>query len=115
MHFVLGGMLFEDVGVTVYAGAASVLKKKEFVEAAAGILAVEAYNMGMARSQLYTMGEKAQKLANAISEARDKLDGPEDKDQGIVVNGKANVVPSTADAIVFRCMYLTEKGGTSSG
>jgi hypothetical protein len=71
--------------------------------------------MGMARSQLYTMGEKAQKLANAISEARDKLDGPEDKDQGIVVNGKANVVPSTADAIVFRCMYLTEKGGTSSG
>ena len=31
------------------------------------------------------------------------------------MNGKANVVPSTADAIVFRCMYLTEKGGTSSG
>jgi len=77
----------------------------------------------MARSQLYTMGEKAQKLANAISEARDKLDGPEDKDQGIVVNGKANVVPSTADAIVFRrtpqqvlhIVYLTEKGGASSG
>jgi hypothetical protein len=123
MHFLLGGMLFEDVGVTAYAGAASVLKKKEFVEAAAGILAVEAYHMGMARSQLYAMGEKAHKAANAISEARDKLDGPEDKDQGIVRNGKANFVPSNPDGIAFRrtpqevlhIVYLTDKAGVSSG
>jgi hypothetical protein len=123
MSVLLGGMLFEDVGVTAYAGAAPLLKKKEFVEAAAGILAVEAYHMGMARSQLYVMGEKAHKLANAVSEARDKLDGPEDKDQGIVRNGKANVVPSTPDAIAFRrtpqevlhIVYLTEKSGASSG
>jgi Ferritin-like domain len=123
MNFLLGGMLFEDVGVTAYAGAASVLKKKEFVEAAAGILAVEAYHMGMARSQLYEMGEKAQKAANAISAARDKLDGPEDKDQGIERNGKANFVPSNSDGIAFRrtpqevlrIVYLTDKAGASSG
>jgi hypothetical protein len=69
------------------------MKKKEFLEAAAGILAVDAYHMGMARSQLYEMGEKAQKAANALSAARDKLDGPEDKDQGIERNGKANSCP----------------------
>jgi hypothetical protein len=123
MNFLLGGMLFEDVGVTAYAGAASTLRKKEFLEAAAGILAVEAYHMGMARSQLYEMGEKAQKAANAISAARDKLDGPEDKDQGIERNGKANFVPSNADGIAFRrtpqevlrIVYLTDKAGTSSG
>ena len=123
MNFLLGGMLFEDVGVTAYAGAASVLKKKEFVEAAAGILAVEAYHMGMARSQLYEMGEKAQKAANAISAARDKLDGPEDKDQGIERNGKANFVPSNSDGIAFRrtpqevlhIVYVTDKAGASSG
>src|ERR687893_2043825 len=123
MSFLLGGMLFEDVGVTAYAGAAPLLKKKEFVEAAAGILAVEAYHMGMARSQLYAMGEKAQKAANALSAARDKLDGPGDKDQGIERNGKANFVPSNADGIAFRrtpqevlrIVYVTDKDGASSG
>jgi hypothetical protein len=123
MSVLLGGMLFEDVGVTAYAGAAPLIKKKEFVEAAAGILAVEAYHMGMARSQLYMMGEKAWEAANAISGARDKVDGAEDKDQGIRVKGKANLVPSTPDAIAFRrtpqevlhIVYLTEKAGVSKG
>ncbi len=123
MSVLLGGMLFEDVGVTAYAGAAPLIKKKEFVEAAAGILAVEAYHMGMARSQLYLMGEKAWNAANAISDARDKVDGPEDKDQGIRVNGKANIVPSTPEAIAFRrtpqevlhIVYLTDKKGVSGG
>jgi hypothetical protein len=123
MHFVLGGMLFEDVGVTAYAGAATVLKDKENLAAAAGILAVEAYHMGMARSQLYRMGEAAWTAANAVSDARDKLDGPEDKDQGIQIDGRANIVPSTADAIAFtrtpqevlRIVYLTDQEGVSSG
>jgi Ferritin-like domain len=123
MNFLLGGMLFEDVGVTGYAGAAPLLKKKEFVEAAAGILAVEAYHMGMARSQLYEMGDKAQKAANAVSAARDRLDGPGDKDQGIERNGKSNFVPSNADGIAFRrtpqevlrIVYLTDKSGASGG
>jgi hypothetical protein len=123
MTFLLGGMLFEDVGVTAYAGAAPLIKKKEFVEAAAGILAVEAYHMGMARSQLYRMGEKAWKAANALSDARDKVDGSEDKDQGIRVEGKANIVPSTPDGIAFtrtpqevlRIVYLTDKEGATSG
>jgi Ferritin-like domain len=123
MTFLLGGMLFEDVGVTAYAGAAPLIKKKEFLQAAAGILAVEAYHMGMARSQLFRMGEEARKAANALSDARDKVDGPEDKDQGIEVEGKANIVPSTKDGIAFtrtpqevlRIVYLTDKDGVDSG
>jgi Ferritin-like domain len=123
MNFLLGGMLFEDVGVTAYAGAATALKEKEHLEAAAGILAVEAYHMGMARSQLYEMGEEAWKAANALSDARDKLDGPGDKDQGIRVDGKANIVPSNPDGIAFsrtpqevlHIVYLTEQSGVSRG
>ncbi|RUV17656.1 MAG: ferritin-like domain-containing protein [Mesorhizobium sp.] len=122
-NFVLGGMLFEDVGVTAYAGAATVLKNKDFLAAAAGILAVEAYHMGMARSTLYRKGEQAWKAANAVSDARDKIDGSDDKDQGIQIDGKANIVPSTPDAIAFtrtpqevlRIVYLTDQEGASKG
>jgi hypothetical protein len=123
MSFLLGGMLFEDVGVTAYAGAAPLIRKKEFLEAAAGILAVEAYHMGMARSQLYAMGEDAWQAANALSKARDKVDGPEDKDQGIRLDDTANFVPSNRDGIAFRrtpqevlrIVYLTDKAGVNKG
>ena len=107
LNFLLGGMLFQDVGVTAYAGAATVLKEKEHLKAAAGILAVEAYHMGMARSQLYEMGEEAWGAANALSDARDKLDGPGDEDQGIRVDGKANIVPSTPDGALSRELRRT--------
>jgi hypothetical protein len=48
---------------------------------------------------------------------------PDDKDQGIQVEGRANVVPSTPDAIAFtrtpqevlRIVYLTDQAGVSSG
>jgi hypothetical protein len=123
MNFYLGGMLMEDVGVTAYHGAAPLLRSKTNLDAAAGILAVEAYHMGMARSTLYRMGTAARNAANAISDARDRLDGNDDVDQGIVMNGRANIVPSNADGIAFsrtpqqvlRIVYLTSQSGVSSG
>src|SRR5688500_9125866 len=83
MNFFLGGMLMEDVGVTAYNGAATLIKNKTFLQAAAGILAVESYHMGMARSTLYRMGSEARQAANMLSNARDSLDGPTDVDQGL--------------------------------
>ena len=123
MNFFLGGMLMEDVGVTAYHGAAPLISNKKFLGAAAGILAVEAYHMGMARSVLYRMGPEAREAANALSDARDKLDGTEDVDQGIVMDGKANIVPSDPDGQAFsrtpqqvlRIVYLADKAGVSSG
>lgn len=123
MNFYLGGMLMEDVGVTAYRGAAPLIVNKDFLASAAGILAVEAYHMGMARSTLYRMGTAARNAANAISDARDRLDGPDDLDQGIVVNGRANIVPSDSDGRAFartpqqvlRIVYLTDRSGVSGG
>lgn len=123
MNFFLGGMLMEDVGVTAYHGAAPLLKSKTNLDAAAGILAVEAYHMGMARSTLYRMGTAARNAANAISDARDRVDGPGDVDQGISVNGRANIVPADADAKAFsrtpqqvlRIVYLADRAGVTGG
>lgn len=101
VNFLLGGMLFEDVGITAYNGAAPLITSKEVLKAAASILAVEAYHMGMARTLLHQSGSRGQEAANAISNARDTLDGSGDLDQGIHIEGKANIVPNDNRGFAF--------------
>lgn len=90
--FLLAAFIFEDVGVTAYKGAAPLLANKDYLAAAAGILAVEAYHAGTIRSQLYERELFSE--AAKISALRDSVDGPEEKDQGIGGKNQANIVPS---------------------
>ena len=101
INFFLSGMLIEDVGVTLYTGAVPLLTDKEVVAKVAGILAVEAHHMGMVRSYLYQKGKEVIDSANAISKARNTIDGNKGLDQGIEVNGRANFVPADKNAMTF--------------
>jgi ferritin-like protein len=120
-NFLLGAFVFEDVGVTAYKGAAPLISNKTFLEAAAGILAVEAYHAGLIRATLQARG--AEDATVAISDARDGLDGDADLDQGLELDGEPNIVPTDENAIAFsrstgqvlNIVYLNPDSVTSGG
>lgn len=137
--FLLGAFIFEDVGVTAYKGAAPLVSNKTFLEAAAGILAVEAYHAAIVRTTLYAKGVSA--LVDAtekISAARDMLDGSPtldavrgigpDADQGIAPSGSgatltSNIAPLNSNGLaysrttgqVLNIVYLNAGAATMGG
>lgn len=136
-NFLLAAYIFEDVGVTAYKGAARFVDNPDFLEAAAGLLAAEAYHAGLLRGVLYSLGANMPALrdnADAISDARDSLDGPDDLDQGIsprmvTLNDTqgpvtaSNIVPLDDNGLAFsrspgqvlNVVYLTSGSETSGG
>ena len=99
-NFLLAAFIFEDVGVTAYHGAAALISDKANLAGAAGILAVEAYHAGIIRTVLYERGLFSQ--AQAISNARDSLDGAGDLDQGIGDATTSNLVPLDEAGVAFQ-------------
>jgi hypothetical protein len=98
-NFLRGAFIFEDVGVTAFKGAAPLISNKAYLGAAAGILAVEAYHAANIRTILYDRGGADD--ANAISAARRSLNPGTSLDQGLTVNGEANIVPDDSNGVAF--------------
>jgi hypothetical protein len=126
-NFLLGAYIFEDVGVTAYKGAATLITNKVFLEAAAGILAVEAYHAANIRTTLFRKGMAMPMLIDAteaISNARDQLAEPADTDQGVrPINDQSNIAPLDANGLAFgrpaadvlNIVYLTQAAATAGG
>jgi len=92
-NFLIGAFIFEDVGVTAYKGGSPFIRNRTFLEAAAGLLSVEAYHAGLVRTVLEARGDDiftgsttVRDVVDAISGARDSVDGDENIDQGIGEN-----------------------------
>ena len=122
-NFLLAAFVFEDVGVTAYKGAAPLISNKTYLEAAAGILAVEAYHAANIRTSIVAKGMDLEQATVKISDARDSLDGSSDLDQGVLLDGQTNIVPTDKNGLAFsrtagqvlNVVYLTPKKATSGG
>lgn len=125
--FLAGAFIFEDVGVTAYKGGAPLLTNKTYVEAAAGILAAEAYHAGIVRTLLFQGGAATRDIALKVSNLRDALDGSADLDQPLTSTGTeagvANLVPLDANGLAFsrstrqvlNIVYADSTGTANSG
>ncbi|WP_277982206.1 ferritin-like domain-containing protein [Sphingomonas phyllosphaerae] len=106
-NFLLAAFLFEDLGVTAYKGASPLITSATYLEAAAGILAAEAYHAGLIRTELFNLGLDARAKANKLSAARDLLDGTGTRDGPLATadaNGAltvADLVPADSNSIAY--------------
>ena len=104
--FLLGASIFEDVGVTAYCGAASLISNPNYLTAAAAILAVEAYHAGAIRTLLGDIG--AGVAFTAISNLRGTLSaavgGPGTQaEQPILIPGNNySFVANDSQGLAFR-------------
>ena len=117
--FVLGAFVFEDVGVTAYNGAAPLLQNKNYLAAAAGIMAVEGYHAGEIRSLIVEAGNQYVMIANKISALRASLGGGNETQVGpsyVVACDPTNALAySRTPQEVLSIVYASPDGNVVSG
>lgn len=97
-NLLLAAYTIEDVCVTALHGSAALIANKQILGIAGGLLAVEGYQASTIRTLLFQRGFGAQ--TQAISAVRASLSGAAD-DQGVILAGTANIVPTDANSLAF--------------
>ena len=141
--FLLGASLLTDVGLSAYIGSSTLISNKTYLQAAAGILAVEAYHASILRTSLYALGTAGGAVLGgtvavsmdpfattaAISASRAKLDGTSvngsgGDDNGIgtaqtptIINGDqtTSIAYGRTPAEVLNVVYLNPSAVTAGG
>ncbi|MEK6398046.1 MAG: ferritin-like domain-containing protein [Terriglobus sp.] len=115
--FLLGAFIFEDVGVTAYHGAASLLSDKTNLAAAGAILATEAYHAGTIRTLIAQLGDPYLTTANKISTLRATAGGGAETmlDASHIVAADSNSIAySRTTDQVLHIVYLSAAAGVVS-
>jgi hypothetical protein len=126
LTFLFAAYLFEDVGVTAFKGAAPFIANKTYLDAAAGLLATEAYHAGIVRLSLYNEGvidDAVFAAVQKISDVRNAVDHVGTDDQSIGNADTLNLVPTDGNGGAFgrspehilNIVYLTPNRATSGG
>lgn len=109
-NFLLAAYMLKDVSVTAYGGLLGFVSTLNFAESVTGMMMVEAHHAAALRATLYRKGLTTPSLieaTEAISAARDALDGTTDLDQGVRPGTSAsgasvaNVAPLSATGLGF--------------
>ncbi|KAK9792069.1 hypothetical protein WJX73_006566 [Symbiochloris irregularis] len=110
IFFLLGAFMFEDVGVTAYEGAIQALANSPYLQTAARIAAVEAYQAGIVRSFLFQANEgknpnwpyqpTISTVVGDIAKLRAGASNSAD-DVGILNGTTATLVPVDNQSLVF--------------
>lgn len=103
INFLLGAFIFEDVGVTAYQGAATLISSKAYLDKAVGIHNVEAYHAASIRTRIFQAGSTAQSISQAIAATRAKLDGTNSDDAGVGIDssGAATIGDNDANGMTY--------------
>jgi hypothetical protein len=116
--FMVGAFLFEDLGVTAYHGAASLLTSKQNLAGAAGILGTEAYHAGEIRALLTQMDVPYITYANQLSGLRGRVGGGAEttlSGSAVVAADSSSMGHSRTTDQVLHVVYLSGSAGVKSG
>ena len=115
--FLVGAFVFEDVGVTAYHGAASLLSSTTNLAYAAGIYATEAYHAGEIRTLIAQLGDPYLTYANQISALRAAAGGGAEttlSSSTIVAADSNSIAYDRTTDQVLHIVYLNATAGVVS-
>ncbi|MFZ3217808.1 MAG: ferritin-like domain-containing protein, partial [Candidatus Acidiferrales bacterium] len=112
--FLVGAFVFEDVGVTAYHGAATLLSSPNNLAYAAGIYATEAYHAGEIRTLIAQLGDPYLTYANKISALRAAAGGGAEttlSSSSIVAADSNSIAYDRTTDLVLHIVYLNATAG----